>query len=78
MNKRFLLLASLILIFTFISVDMDAQCAMCKAVAESATDDHGNHSAGGINTGIVYMMGIPYLLLGFFALVFFRDKIGFF
>lgn len=76
MNKRFLLLASLILIFTFISVDMDAQCAMCKAVAESATDDHGNHSAGGINTGIVYMMGIPYLLLGFLALVFFRDKIG--
>jgi hypothetical protein len=76
MNKRYLLIAFLILSFAFISADADAQCAMCKAVAESATDEHGNHSAGGINTGIVYMMGIPYLLLGFLALVFFREKIG--
>lgn len=65
----------LIFVLSFISMDADAQCAMCKAVAESATDEHGNHSAGGINTGIIYMMGIPYLLLGFMALVFFQDRI---
>ena len=64
-----------IIVLSFISMDVDAQCAMCKAVAESATDEHGNHSAGGINTGIIYMMGIPYLLLGFMALVFFQDRI---
>lgn len=64
-----------ILFLSFISLDVDAQCSMCKAVAESATDEHGNHSAGGINTGIIYMMGIPYLLLGFLALVFFRERI---
>ena len=64
-----------ILFLSFISLDVDAQCAMCKAVAESAMDEHGNHSAGGINAGIIYMMGFPYLLLGFMALVFFRDRI---
>lgn len=66
----------IIIALLFLSnIEADAQCAMCKAVAESATDAHGNHSAGGINAGIVYMMGIPYLLLGFLAFVFYRDKI---
>ena len=48
---------------------------MCKAVAESAADEHGNHTAGGINSGILYMMGVPYLLLTVLGLVFFREKI---
>ena len=65
-----------ITVLSFISLDAEAQCSMCKAVAESATDEHGNHSAGGINAGIIYMMGIPYLLLGFLALVFFRERIS--
>ena len=37
-----------------------AQCAMCKAVVES-----GNPSeAEGLNTGILYLMVFPYLLVG--------------
>lgn len=75
MNKSRVYIIPLLFALMFLSIDADAQCAMCKAVAESATDEHGNHTAGGINTGIIYMMGIPYLLLGFLALVFFRDRI---
>ena len=52
-----------------------SQCAMCKATAETATDDYGNLVSGGINTGIVYMMGAPYLLLGILGWVFYRDRI---
>ncbi|QCX01191.1 hypothetical protein FGM00_14120 [Aggregatimonas sangjinii] len=38
-----------------------AQCAMCRAVLES----EGNVSAAeGINNGIVYLMAIPYILVG--------------
>jgi hypothetical protein len=45
-----------------------AQCAMCKAVVES-----GNASeAEGLNTGIVYLMVFPYLLVG--ALLYFIIK----
>ena len=43
-----------------------AQRAMCRAVLES----EGNQStAEGINDGIVYLMAIPYILVGavFFA-----------
>lgn len=38
----------------------NAQCAMCKAVVES-----GNPSeAEGLNSGIIYLMVFPYLLVG--------------
>jgi hypothetical protein len=52
-----------------------AQCAMCRATAESATDNVDKGIGEGLNTGIVYLMGIPYLLLTIGALVFFRKKI---
>lgn len=40
-----------------------SQCAMCKAVVESELE--GGGSAGkGINDGIMYLMVIPYLLIG--------------
>lgn len=41
---------------------MNAQCAMCRAVLESSGE---NTLAEGINDGIVYLMAIPYILVGF-------------
>ncbi|MEM7381782.1 MAG: hypothetical protein AAF361_11370 [Bacteroidota bacterium] len=38
-----------------------AQCAMCRAVLES---EDNNTIAEGINNGIVYLMAIPYILVG--------------
>lgn len=38
-----------------------SQCAMCRAVLESSGE---NSVAEGINNGIVYLMAIPYLLIG--------------
>ena len=48
------------------SLSTNAQCAMCRAALES----EGNQAkAKGINDGIVYLMVIPYILVGlvFFA-----------
>ena len=39
----------------------NAQCAMCRAVLES---EEGQTAAEGINDGIVYLMAIPYILIG--------------
>ncbi|MFN8273940.1 MAG: hypothetical protein U0X58_03565 [Flavobacteriaceae bacterium] len=51
-----------------------AQCAMCRAAIES----EGNKTkAEAVNDGIVYLMLIPYLLVGFggwFAYRLFRQK----
>jgi hypothetical protein len=40
-----------------------SQCAMCKAVVESS-DGSAEGVAGGINDGILYLMFIPYALIG--------------
>ncbi len=36
-----------------------AQCVMCKAQAEAQWEENGT----GINTGIIYIMVIPYIIL---------------
>jgi TRAP-type C4-dicarboxylate transport system permease small subunit len=57
-RKGLLLFFGCLLIFSF---SAEAQCAMCRAVLES----EGNKStAEGINNGIVYLMAIPYVLVG--------------
>ncbi|WP_308991403.1 hypothetical protein QLS71_005140 [Mariniflexile litorale] len=42
-------------------LETNAQCAMCRAVLES---EEGQTAAEGINDGIVYLMAIPYILVG--------------
>jgi hypothetical protein len=51
---------SLLLTFIFPGI-LSAQCAMCRAVLESSDD---NTVAEGINNGIIYLMAIPYVLIG--------------
>ena len=49
-------------VLTLFAVDVNAQCAMCGAVAESA-QKNGSQMAEGLNAGILYLMGIPYILI---------------
>jgi hypothetical protein len=51
------------LLLFFIRLSFYAQCAMCKAVVESDLAA-GGETAKGINNGILYLMAIPYLLIG--------------
>lgn len=51
-----------VLLFTMFSfLTTNAQCAMCRAVLES---EEGQSTAKGVNDGIVYLMIIPYVLVG--------------
>ncbi len=53
----------------FVSLNTSAQCAMCRAVLES----EGNKTvAEGINDGIVYLMAIPYILVGGIGYIIYR------
>lgn len=49
----------------------EAQCSMCKAVAETA--DQGGFGAG-LNYGILYLMVFPYLIIGGIAFKLYRAK----
>ena len=52
-------------------MDVEAQCAMCRAVLES---EEGQETAKGINNGIVYLMIIPYILIGVVGYFIYRNK----
>tara|TARA_B100000965_G_scaffold312734_1_gene272573 strand:- start:632 stop:853 length:222 start_codon:yes stop_codon:yes gene_type:complete len=66
--KLFFLVSSLMNLASY------GQCAMCKAVAESSQNS-GSSIANGLNTGILYLMIFPYILL-LFGLIFlyFRNQ----
>ena len=71
-KQTFLIMVFVFLVFSF---SVEAQCAMCRAVLES---EDGQNAAKGINDGIVYLMIIPYLLVGgigyIIYLKFFKSK----
>ena len=49
-----------------------SQCAMCRVVAESS-QDAGESIANNLNTGILYLMSFPYILI-FLGLAFLYFK----
>ncbi len=60
-KMKWKLLGILVVVMLFLPETTAAQCAMCRAALESETD---NSQAEGINNGIVYLMAIPYILVG--------------
>ena len=73
MRKKILLIYSLLL-FTMISANTYAQCAMCKSSVESNLKTGGS-IAKGLNTGILYLMAIPYVILMLGAYFLFKKPI---
>ena len=53
----------------FLPLVSQGQCAMCRAVLESGDN---NAVAEGINNGIVYLMAIPYILVGVIFYIVYR------
>lgn len=68
-RKVVLLILFLLNIILLSTAEMHAQCAMCKAVAESSS---GNVAAKNLNFGILFLMSIPYLLVSVIAYAMYR------
>jgi len=61
---------------TSIRITANAQCAMCTIAAEQGVKN-GNTQSKGLNTGVLYLMSIPYVLIGGLGLLWylkFRKK----
>lgn len=62
----------LFFLFTFFfSLSANAQCAMCRA---ALTGEENKIQAEAVNNGIVYLMIIPYLLVGGIGYYIYRMK----
>lgn len=72
MNTRWIIGGLALLALAMAPGVLDAQCVMCKAVAEDSASDGG--LGRGLNAGILYLMAIPYALLATLGAVFFWRK----
>ncbi|KQM78862.1 hypothetical protein ASE74_12955 [Pedobacter sp. Leaf216] len=51
-----------VLVFTFaMSPNVNSQCSMCTINAEQGVKN-GNTQTAGLNTGVLYLLSIPYLM----------------
>jgi hypothetical protein len=73
MKKEIVFTVFLVLALCFISSDIFAQCAMCKASAESSLES-GSSAAAGINKGVLYLFLTPYLVGGTIAFFWWKAK----
>jgi hypothetical protein len=62
-----------IVIFLLFSSEIFAQCPMCKIAAESNMRNGGT-AGKGLNAGIIYMFLAPYILVGSFAYIWFKNR----
>lgn len=54
----------LALLLTSMPLASQAQCVMCKTQVEAARAERDDYDVAGLNKGILYMMTVPYLLMG--------------
>ena len=72
--KKLLVTSGLILIFVLTSLDTFAQCAMCRGTVESSMGNGRNNVGVGLNTGIMYLFVMPYLLVAVIGYSWYRNS----
>lgn len=73
MKHSILAIAILILAMGLLPMEISAQCAMCKGAAEANLRQGGGDPVG-LNNGILYMLSIPYLLVGCIGYWWWRNR----
>jgi hypothetical protein len=73
MKNKVLLLSILLFAALLLPSEVCAQCAMCKGAAEANLKQGGGDPVG-LNNGILYMLSIPYLLVGVIGYWWWRNR----
>ena len=72
--KYFLFSISLLFAIQIVTpTTVQAQCPMCKMSAESNLKSGGT-AGKGLNAGILYMLAMPYLLVGTIGFIWYRNR----
>jgi hypothetical protein len=53
---------------------MQAQCTMCKTQVEASRQEKDGYDTTGLNKGILYLMTIPYVLIGTVGFFWYRHS----
>ena len=72
---KFLRILLLALTINLITPSMgDAQCPMCRISAESNLKN-GGKAGKGLNAGILFMLSLPYLMVGSIGYVWYKNRV---
>ena len=64
----------LLLLIIFLGNEVMAQCAMCRGSLESSVSDGSTSIAAGINKGILYLLAMPYIIIGTLAYLWYKNS----
>lgn len=72
--KKILVTALFSILLSVYVLPASAQCSMCRRVAESNMEEAGEVRGKGLNTGILYLMSVPYVMAGVVGFVWWRKR----
>ena len=72
-HKKYSLLVFIVVLMVFPSMEALAQCPMCRAAVETNLAQGGTEGKG-LNTGILYMLSLPYLLIATIGFLWWKNK----
>lgn len=72
--KKFLAVIGLVILFVMNSAGAFAQCAMCRGTVESSMGNGRNNVGVGLNTGIMFLFVMPYLLVAVIGYFWYRNS----
>ena len=73
MNKTIIRSLLVVFIIVIAVIFVDAQCPMCRMSAESNLANGGSEGRN-LNTGILYLLALPYTLLMVFGYIWYKNK----
>ena len=73
MKKLVLVLIAFLLTCWWFTPELAAQCPMCRATAETNLANGGTEGQG-LNNGILYMLGMPYIIIGTIAFFWWKNR----
>ena len=72
--KKFLAIFGLVVLFVMNSASAFAQCAMCRGTVESSMGNGRNNVGVGLNTGIMFLFVVPYILVAVIGYLWYRNS----
>lgn len=72
--KKWIIIAGFVLTLVLIGSDGWAQCAMCRGTVESSMGNGRNNVGVGLNTGIMFLFVMPYLLVAVIGYLWYRNS----
>jgi len=73
MKNKLLKIALFSILLGTVAPSAIAQCPMCKISAESNLKSGGT-AGSGLNTGILYMLSMPYILVGTLGILWYKNR----